>query len=71
MRKFLSKESIRMEEHDLWNAIVHFNSRPKTESVKIFMQQKNMYDLKYFVSTFHGEILIRIFKFIRILIKVL
>lgn len=40
MRKFLSKESIRMEEHDLWNAIVHFNSRPKTESVKIFMQQK-------------------------------
>lgn len=54
MRKFLSKESIRMEEHDLWNAIVHFNSRPKTESVKIFMQQKNMYDLKYFVSTFQG-----------------
>lgn len=40
MRKFLSKESIRMEEHDLWNTIVHFNSRPKTESVKIFMQQK-------------------------------
>lgn len=54
MRKFLSKESIRMEEHDLWNTIVHFNSRPKTESVKIFMQQKNMYDLKYFVSTFQG-----------------
>lgn len=54
MRKFLSKESIRMEEHDLWNAIVHFNSRPKTESVKIFIQQKNMYDLKYFVSTFQG-----------------
>ena len=43
-----------MEEHDLWNTIVHFNSRPKTESVKIFMQQKNMYDLKYFVSTFQG-----------------
>lgn len=40
MRKFLSKESIRMEEHDLWNTIVHFNSRPKTESVKIFMQKK-------------------------------
>ena len=54
MKEFLSKETVRKEERDLWNTIVHFNSKPTKEAVKIFMQQSGMYNLKYTISTFQG-----------------
>ena len=53
-KEFLSKETVRKEERDLWNTIVHFNSKPTKEAVKIFMRQSGIYNLKYTISTFQG-----------------
>lgn len=51
---FLQKDTIKKEEYDLWNSIVHFNYYPKTLSVKMFFSDSSIGDLAYYVSTFQG-----------------
>ena len=51
---FLQKDTIKKEEYDLWNSIVHFNYHPKTPSVKMFFSDSRIGDLSYYVSTFQG-----------------
>lgn len=52
--EFLQKDTIKKEEYDLWNSIVHFNYHPKTLSVKMFLSDSRIADLSYYVSTFQG-----------------
>lgn len=51
---FLRKDTIKKEESDLWNSIVHFNYHPKTLSVKMFLSDSRVGDLSYYMSTFQG-----------------
>ena len=52
--EFLQKDTIKKEEYDLWNSLVHFNYHPKTLSVKMFFSDSRIGDLSYYVSTFQG-----------------
>ena len=53
-KKFLQKDTIKKEERDLWNSIVHFQYHPKTLSVKMFFSDNRIANLSYYVSTFQG-----------------
>lgn len=52
--EFLQKNTIKKEESDLWNSIVHFNYHPKTLSVKMFLSDSRVGNLSYYMSTFQG-----------------
>lgn len=53
-KAFIQKDTIKKEEHDLWNSIVHFQYHPKTLSVKMFFSDSRVGNLSYYMSTFQG-----------------
>ena len=67
-KAFLAKETIRNEEYDLWNSIVHFNWKTKTETVKLFLQDLHETNIAYYITTFQGilsgEVKMKLYKWI-------
>lgn len=71
-KAFLAKATIRSEEYDLWNSIVHFNWKTKTDTVRLFLQDLHITDLAYYITTFQGilsgEVKMNLYKWINMVI---
>ena len=71
-KAFLAKATIRSEEYDLWNSIVHFNWKTKTDTVRLFLQDLHVTDLAYYITTFQGilsgEVKMNLYKWINMVI---
>ncbi len=53
-KAFQSKDTIKKDEYDLWNSIVHFGWKAKADAVRLFLLDSEVADLAYYISTFQG-----------------